>query len=230
MTGRGQRRTARADPGARRAQYHAATWGDRVPSCPASRVPYGGRVFGAEELETSWSTRRSTSGSPTAATRTASSGNWRTFLGVRHCAAGELGLVRQPAGVHGADLGDARGPARRARRRGHHRRRRLPDHRGADRPVRRGPRVRRRDAPTPSTWTSSAGGGRRAADARPSCSRTRSATPSTWRPCGRSATARPVAHRGQLRRARVAVPRAAHRRLRPHRHLELLSAAPHDHG
>ena len=70
------------------------------------------------------------------------------------CAARQLGVVGQPAGPVVPDLAEAGRPTAEARRRGDHRRRRLPDHRQPDHPEQPGAGLRRRARCPPTTSTS----------------------------------------------------------------------------
>ena len=142
----------------------------------------------------------------------------------------QLGLVGQPAGVLGADLALSARRRAEAGRRGHHRRRRLPDH---GQPVLQYglvPVFVDVDIPTynikPELIEAAVSDRTRAI----MIAHTLGNPFDLDEVMRRRREARPVAGRGLLRRARRDLSRPGRRHVRRHRHAELLSRAPHHHG
>ena len=126
-------------------------------------------------------------------------------------------------------LGDRRAPAR---RRGHHRRGRLPDHGQPDRPERprAGLRRRRRCRPTTSTPTQLEAARRRRRTRAIMIAHTLGNPFDLDAVTALCRAARPVARRGLLRRARLDLPRPARRHVRRPRDAQLLPRPPHHDG
>ena len=192
------------------AQYYRAVWGDAPAFVPGeTRVPYGGRVFDDGELD---------------AAVDASLDFWLTYgryserferelgeyLGVAHCLlvnSGSSANLLAFMALTSEQLGERRVSPR---RRGDHGRGGVSDHRGADRPVRRRAGLRRRPRRHGKR-------GRRIVSRRPWV-RARKAVflaHTLGQPLRRGCraellrAARPLADRGQLRRARFPVLRDA---------------------
>ena len=177
-------------------------------------MPVAGKVIGAPEIRARSSTPRSTAGSPRAAGRPSSAARLAGVTGREHVALVGSGSQANLLAVAAACSHLHERPLR-ARRRGHHARRRLPHH-GRRRSTSTGSsRSTSTSSPTPTTrrWRRSP---RRSARAHAAIMAAHClGNPFDAAGLERAVRrARPRAHRGLLRRARIAPRRAPRRHLR----------------
>ena len=196
-------------------EYHAAAFAPpRLRARARPPVPVSRPGLRRRRRCVTWSTPRSTSGSPPAASPREFEREFAAVFGVRHAILVNSGSSANLVALTRPHLAQAGRPAAPARRRGHHRRRRLPHHGQPDHPEQAGAGLRRRDLADLQHRRVPARGRARPADPG---DHDRPHARQPVRPRRRHGVrrdARPLAGRGLLRRRRARPTTAERRHLR----------------